>query len=48
MDIKILEEKLVNICLMENEKINDVLRVFSIDDFTGSCKEILKYIESKN
>lgn len=45
MDIKILEEKLVNICLMENEKINDVLRVFSIDDFTGSCKEILKYIE---
>lgn len=44
MDIKKLEEKIINICLLDNKKSEEVLRVFNINDFNGECKEILSII----
>ena len=41
MDLKIWENKIVASCLFDNNKIEDVLRVFKIKDFTNECNEIL-------
>lgn len=41
MDLKLWENKLVASCLFDNSKIEDIFRVFKINDFTDECKEIL-------
>ena len=45
MDLKILENKLVSSCLYDNKNIEDILRIFSLKDFTGECKEILTILK---
>ena len=41
MNLKLWENKLVASCLFDNSKIEDIFRVFKINDFTDECKEIL-------
>ena len=41
MDLKLWENKIVASCLFDNNKIEDVLRIFKIKDFTNECNEIL-------
>ena len=41
MNLKLWENKLVASCLFDSSKLEDILRVFKINDFTDECKEIL-------
>ena len=45
MDLKLWENKIVASCLFDNNKIEDILRIFSLKDFTGECKEILTILK---
>lgn len=46
MDLKSLENKITASCLYDNKNIENVLRVFCLNDFTGECKNILTKIKN--